>query len=276
MELIKAERKQAKIKLGVQGPSGSGKTYSSLLIARGLVDSWEEIAVIDTENGSAHLYSHLGSYDVLSLTKPFSPERYCEAITECEKAGKGVIIIDSISPEWNNILELHGNMPGNSFSNWGKLTPVHNSFVHRMLHSPCHLIASIRSKQEYVIADKNGKMVPEKVGLQGVTREDLSYEFTLMFEIDQKHFANASKDRTGLFMDRAPFIISEATGHLIRDWCMNGIKVTDIEAQVEHCQTIEGLRHILVKYPEFRKLIEPSVFRRKAQIESLATLITNS
>jgi CO dehydrogenase nickel-insertion accessory protein CooC1 len=99
MQLQKAERKQALIKLALQGPSGSGKTYSSLLLAYGLVGNWNQIVVIDTENNSSHLYSHLGSFNVLSLTEPFSPERYIEAIEACEKAGIKVIMIDSISPE---------------------------------------------------------------------------------------------------------------------------------------------------------------------------------
>jgi CO dehydrogenase nickel-insertion accessory protein CooC1 len=93
MQLQKAERKQALIKLALQGPSGSGKTYSSLLLAYGLVGNWNHIVVIDTENNSSHLYSHLGSYNVLSLSEPFSPERYIEALDACEKAGMRVIII---------------------------------------------------------------------------------------------------------------------------------------------------------------------------------------
>lgn len=66
MILRKAHRNQAKIKLAIQGPSGSGKTYSSLLIASGMTD-WSKIAVIDTENHSADLYSHLGGYNVITL-----------------------------------------------------------------------------------------------------------------------------------------------------------------------------------------------------------------
>jgi len=273
MELLRAERKQALIKLALQGPSGAGKTYSSLLLAYGLTGNWNRVAVIDTENNSSHLYSHLGEYDVLSLTKPYSPERYIEAIETCEKAGKEVIIIDSISPEWSGeggILEMHGNMTGNSFANWSRMTPRHNAFVQKMLQSPCHVVGNIRSKQEFVISEKNGKMVPEKLGLQGVTREDLSYEFTLILDLDLKHNATASKDRTGLFMDKPQFIITEATGELIKTWCNSGIKVSDIEAQIEETTTIDGLRHIYAKYPEFRKRIEPSIYRRKSQIETLA------
>ena len=38
MQLRKAERKQAKIKLAIEAPSGAGKTYSALLIAKGLLN----------------------------------------------------------------------------------------------------------------------------------------------------------------------------------------------------------------------------------------------
>ena len=62
MQLRTSARKQAKIKLALQGASGSGKTYSSLLLAYGITNNWKKIAIIDSENGSADLYAHLGSY----------------------------------------------------------------------------------------------------------------------------------------------------------------------------------------------------------------------
>ena len=90
-------RKQAKIKLALQGCAGSGKTYSALLLAYGMTSDWSKIAVIDSENGSADLYAHLGTYNVVSLGGDKSPENYIEAITLCENAGREVIIVDSIS-----------------------------------------------------------------------------------------------------------------------------------------------------------------------------------
>ena len=105
-----------------------------------------------------------------------------------------VIIIDSISHEWEGkggILDIHGSMVGNSFTNWAKVTPRHNEFVQKILQSNSHIIATIRSKQDYVLSEKNGKMVPEKVGLKGVTREGLDYEFTLVFDVDIKHQVNS-------------------------------------------------------------------------------------
>lgn len=80
MKLKQSSKKQAKIKLALQGCSGSGKTYSALLLADGLTNDWTKIAVIDSENGSADLYAHLGNYNVLPLQDNFTPETYIEAI----------------------------------------------------------------------------------------------------------------------------------------------------------------------------------------------------
>src|SRR5471030_2377881 len=103
MQLQQASRKNAKIRMALQGPSGSGKTYSALLLAFGLCNDWSKIAVIDTENHSSELYAHLGNYQVLHIEPPFSPERYIEAIKVCEEADVEVIIVDSISHEWEGI-----------------------------------------------------------------------------------------------------------------------------------------------------------------------------
>jgi len=71
---------KAPLKISISGTSGSGKSYSSLLMARGLASSWEKVCVVDTENGSADLYGHLGGYNVISLQAPFTPDKYIEAI----------------------------------------------------------------------------------------------------------------------------------------------------------------------------------------------------
>src|SRR4030042_1297621 len=271
MDLRKAERKQAKIKMGLQGPSGSGKTYSALLIGYGLSNDWSKIAVIDTENHSADLYAHLGNYKVLNLAKPFTPETYIEAVEVCEKAGMEVIIIDSISAEWEGqggILEIHGNMTGNTFTNWNKVTPRHNAFVQKMLQSPCHLIATIRSKQDYVLSEKNGKYVPEKVGLKGITREGLDYEFTVVLDLDIRHNASASKDRTGMFMDKPQWIITEKTGQRIMEWCKAGVDINDLINIINQAKTVEELREIYKNNPLHQKDIEALCKNRKVEIEN--------
>ena len=129
LNLRVSSKKQAKIKLALQGCAGSGKTYSALLLAYGLCNDWTKIAIIDSENGSADLYAHLGAYNVLSLSDNFTPETYIQAIEICEGAGMEVIIIDSISQCWDNLLEYHAGLQGNSFTNWQKVTPRINAFM---------------------------------------------------------------------------------------------------------------------------------------------------
>ena len=206
------------MRLALQGASGSGKTYSSLLLACGMASDWTKIAVIDTENGSADLYAHLGAYNVLSLSEPYNPEKYIDAIGICESAGMEVIIIDSISHCWDYLLDFHANLQGNSFANWAKVTPRQNAFIQRILTSSAHVICTMRSKQDYVLSDKNGKMVPEKVGLKAVQRDNVDYEFTAVLDIAMNHKATTSKDRTGLFTGRPEFLITPAVGQAILKW----------------------------------------------------------
>ena len=228
MTLRKATRQKSKIRLGLSAPAGGGKTYSALLIASGMT-SWDKIALIDTENGSGDLYSHLGDYNVLSLEAPYTPERYVEAIHQCEKAGMEVIIVDSITHEWDGkggILDIHSSMTGNSFTNWATLTPRHQKFINAILSSPCHVITTVRRKQEYEMTkDNNGKVKVDKVGMKEITREGFEYELTVNLELDIKHNARSSKDRTGLFMDQPDFVPSAETGKKILEWCNSGVEV---------------------------------------------------
>lgn len=238
MTLRKATRQKSKIRLGLSAVAGGGKTYSAILIAKGLVKGdLSKVALIDTENGSGDLYSHLGEYNVLPLEAPYTPENYAKAIKVCEDAGMEVIIVDSITHEWDGkggILEIHAAMTGNSFTNWASLTPRHQKFIDAILQSKCHVITTVRRKQDYEMSkDGNGKMVIEKAGLKEVTREGFEYELTVNINLDMAHMASALKDRTGLFMDHPPFIPSEETGKMILDWCENGVEPIKFDAEKE-------------------------------------------
>ena len=270
MELQIAHRKKAKIKMAIQGPSGSGKTYSALLLAHGLCQQWDKIAVIDTENQSSHLYAHLGQYQVLSLSSPYTPERYMEAMDYCVASGIEVIIIDSITHEWEDLLDYHGSLQGNSFTNWNKVTPRHNAFVQKMLQSPVHIIATVRTKQDYVLTEKNGKSVPEKVGMKSVQRDGLDYEFTLVFDIDSKHMAHASKDRTGLFNGKPEQRITASVGSLISIWCMEELEpqIEYVKDRIGQASSILELLGLYNQYTQFNDLLLPYYERRKQELRS--------
>ncbi len=268
MQLQTAQRKRAKIKMALQAPSGAGKTYSSLLIAFGLCEDWNKIAVVDTENHSAELYAHLGAFNTLQLSAPFTPEKYLQAIEVCEKAGMEVVILDSVTHEWEYLIDFHSSLQGNSFTNWGKITPRHNAFVQKILNTQSHVISTIRTKQDYVLNERNGKMVPEKVGLKSVQRDGLEYEFTLAFDLDMKNHALASKDRTGLFFGQPEQKLSIETGKQIRDWCNSGAALTvdDISRRIGDIVSIQELLALYQEYPQFKEILKPEFEHRKRQI----------
>ena len=259
MKLQKATRKKVKLRLGLSAVSGGGKTYSALLLAHGLVGDWSKIAVIDTENGSASLYSHLGEFLTAQLRPPFSPERYIEYIKGCEDAGVECIIIDSIAHEWEGeggVLDLCDKLGGGFQNGWKAMTPRHNKFIQSILQSSCHVITTVRRKTEYSMQEttnRQGKTVqaPVKVGLKEITREGFEYEVTVNLELDIKHYATSSKDRTGLFADKDPFIITSETGRLIKEWCETGVdEINEYINKLENCITVEELKMFKSILPE--------------------------
>lgn len=281
MKLEQAKKQQVKLRVGISSPSGFGKTYSALLLAFGIAQDWKKIAVIDTENSSASLYSALGDYNTLNLEPPYSPERYIEAIRTAENAKMEVVIIDSITHEWTGkggCLQIHEQL-GGRFVDWAKITPRHQALIDAILQSKCHVITTVRKKIDYSMdKDSNGRTKVVKLGLKDITREGLDYEMTLNFEIiNDNHLVIASKDRTGLFMNKPEFKITSGTGKLLLNWCNNGKSEKDImksiEAEINQCETLEGLKHIYSKYPNYQIKIKDAVLQRKATIEKVASQI---
>lgn len=279
MELKIAQRHQVKLRLGLSGASGFGKTFSALLLAHGITNDWSKIAIIDTENNSANLYAHLGDFNVLSLDGPYSPERYINAIKTCENASVEVIIIDSITHEWQGkggCLQIHEQL-GGKFQDWAKVSPRHQSFIDAILQSKCHIITTVRSKIDYSLdSDQNGRTKVVKHGTKEITREGFEYELTVNFElINDKHLAKASKDRTGLFMDRPEFVINQATGKKLMQWCSLGLSLEDVKEEIASCDTIEGLRELYAKYKSMKAEIHPLLLQRKQSLDNINNQIIN-
>lgn len=270
MQLQKATRKKVKMRIGLSGVSGSGKTYSALSIAHGITDDWGKIAVIDSENGSASLYSNIGDFNTVQIYAPYTPEKYIQAIKVCEDAGMELIIIDSITHEWDgaggclDIVEelTKKDIKHNSYAQWRFVTPRHQAFIDAILQSKCHVITTVRRKQDYEMSkNSDGKISVTKAGLKEITRDGFEYELTVNLELDQLHNATSSKDRTGLFADKPSFIITEKTGKLIKEWCECGIdEINEYINKLENCITVEELKMFksilpdhLSKNDEFKK-----------------------
>lgn len=189
MVFKRATKKESKLRLGLIGPAGSGKTYTALTVAKYFGG---RVAVIDSEHGSASKYADLFEFDVLEL-KSFSPTDYVNAIKVAEQAGYVILIIDSLTHAWsgkNGALELVDKATarlksGNSFAAWREVTPLHNQMVDAIMASKLHVIATLRSKTEYVMEeDSRGKKVPRKIGMAPIQRDGLEYEFDVVGDMD--------------------------------------------------------------------------------------------
>jgi len=197
----KATKRKAFLRMALFGPSGSGKTYSALNIAQHL---GSKIALVDTEHGSASKYADLFEFDVVELDN-FAPRNYVAMIKAAQEAGYDVLIIDSLTHAWSGeggVLEIVDKATArskskNSYAAWREGTPEHNALIDAMLASNLHLIATMRSKTEYVLEvdSRTKKTAPRKVGLAPIQRDGMEYEFDVVAEMDIDNTLIVSKSR---------------------------------------------------------------------------------
>lgn len=222
----KASKAKAKLRAAFFGASGAGKTYSSLCVAEGLCGDGG-IAVIDTERGSASKYADRFSFDVLELEDKTIAD-YTTAIGMAADAGYAVLIIDSLSHAWQQLLEeverlAKAKYRGNTWSAWSEGTPLQRRLVDAILDFPGHVIATMRSKTEWqTSSDSAGKTRPVRVGLAPEQGKGIEYEFDLLLEISTEHIGNVIKDRSGRFQDKLIEKPGKDFGKALAAWLSDG------------------------------------------------------
>jgi DNA polymerase III delta prime subunit len=241
-----AEREKLKAALAIIGPSGAGKTLGGLILAHGMMKAkypdleddevWLKVGLVDTEHERGKIYvnrSDLGvkKFRYINFTEPYSPARYDMAVKALKKAGAEVVVIDSISHAWEGsggLLDMQ-QQAGGTFSAWNKIKPHIQSFIKTLTQSDIHVISTIRTKIDYVIETSElGKQQIKKVGLKAIQKDDLEYEFQIVFQTDIDHTTKTSKDNSGMFEGKA-FKISTEMGENIYRWLEEGIDVKEQE-----------------------------------------------
>lgn len=208
----KATKTQAWLRLALEGPAGYGKTYTALTVATYLAAKLgKRIAFLDTEAGSASKYADLFDFDVVEIDPPYHPSKFIQAIGNAEDMGYGVFVADSLSHFWNGtggLLELVDSVArskyrGDSHRAWGDEAAggLQQKLTDAILYSRLHVIASMRTKKDYVreTVEKDGRerTVIRAAGTKTVQRDEFDYEFDVIGRFDSATNLAIVKSRVG-------------------------------------------------------------------------------
>jgi AAA domain len=253
----KATKTQSRLRLALCGPSGAGKTFSALNIAQHL---GKTIAVIDTEHGSASKYADRFDFDVCDLDD-HHPAKYIEAIKAAGQAEYDVIVIDSLSHAWFSELELAGK----GFDGWKNVRPLERALIDAMLSSASHVIATMRTKTEYVLEEyinKQGKTcsAPKKVGMAPIQASGIEYEFDLAGELNLEHILTISKSRCPELSNKTFLNPGQDLAEILTAWLTDGVPMP--ETGQSKCDRVRSAREAAGLDTESVKALLQSQFNR--------------
>ena len=226
-KFTRATKEKAKLRMAIFGVAGSGKTYTGMRVATGMGG---RIAVIDTERGSALKYADLFEFDCLQLDNP-KIEYYIGAMAEAQRREYEVVIIDSLSHGWRELLHevdilARRKYSGNRWSAWSEGTPKQQDFINALMDYDGHVIATMRSRTEWTtqINDK-GKVEPVRIGTQPDQGKGIEYEFDVLIRMDMAHSATIEKSRISVLPDEKEiWKPGEDLGEKLISWLSQGNK----------------------------------------------------
>jgi hypothetical protein len=261
MAFKKATNRRPFLRMLLGGPSGSGKTFTAMKLMASLTDRvGKEFGVIDTEHQSSSLYSglfpHQASYlddfeNDKSVGKKSSdliyhPTNYVREIRDAKDAGFGGLVIDSLSHAWFAEREIVGG----NFNKWKEVRPFERELISSMMSpvsSPFHIIATVRSKSEYVDdVDYRGKTVKKKVGTAPIQAAGIEFEFDIFGEMSIDNVLSFNeKCRCPELKGRSFMEPGDEVANIIADWIQGGnlgayqeVYVESAESKAQRVKTI--------------------------------------
>lgn len=275
-----ASKAQRKARIALAGPSGSGKTFTGLTLAAALAD---RVAVIDTERGSASLYSDRFTFDTLQM-HTYDPRDLVKALAAAGAAGYGAVLVDSLSHFWEGtggMLEqvdaaAKRSGGGNSFAGWKDARPMERAMIDALLAYPGHVLVTMRTKTEYVVEeDSRGRKVPRKIGLKPVQREGIEYEFDVVGDLDLENNLVVTKTRCADLSGEVINRPGELLGKRLLAWLDDGAKLPTVGDYVERARACDSADDLRALYREVaqRNLGGAAVQDDAGEATTLAQLI---
>jgi AAA domain len=233
-EIRKAQRQGARLLIQLSGVSGSGKTYTALQLAYGLAgNDADKVVLIDTENRRGSLYANAlpQPFNIIDFYAPFSPGRYIEAIEAACKAGAEVIVIDSVTHEWESEGGCEWIANQSRFPDWKRAKAEHKRFMTYMLQCPAHIIACTRAREKVDFSDPKN---PRPLGVQPIQEKNFSYEATvslMMWDQGQRQDVLKCPAELQVVLGRGKGYLSADDGTRLREWVDGAVKV---DPAIEH------------------------------------------
>lgn len=287
MQISLARREKMKAAIAFIGGSGSGKTLGMLIVAYGMMKEaypnmaeeliFQKIGVVDTEHKRSQIYAGSTIADIkihpfyhIDLQHPYTQERYDEAIRTLKKGGCEVVIVDSLSHAWEGtggFLDLQQEHGGN-FQAWNKVKPHMQAFVRTLTENDVHVLASMRTKQDYQLETSDtGKINIKKIGLKPIQKDDLEYEFMIVWQLDQDHVARTTKDNSAMF-EGHPSKLSPENGSKLYRWLEEGADIK-AEEEVERNTLVSEIEKLRADSEEINKFVAGLEFKANNQVKNM-------
>ncbi len=230
LNIAPVTRSGIRLLISLYGLSETGKTLSALRLAAGIEPDPAKRMLLDTEGGQrgrAYVDHIDGGYLYAHLTRPFTPERYAEAINEIEARGVNLLVIDSISHAWfgeGGILDMvEVANEKNDMAKWARPKRRLAKMTGRLLSSDLHVILCSRAKQPLIeeFVDGRKKLVPGPV--VPIQEKSLRFDMTIMAQMlgdGEFTIGKPAGKCPGMLREifAAGQVMDEAMGRKLREW----------------------------------------------------------
>ena len=262
VQIHPAEREGSRLVFAFAGWTGKGKTYTAIQFAYGLAGyDAKKVGFMDAENKRGSLCADIlehatrptkDRFLIGDLYAPFSPARYAMGIDDFQAAGCEVLIIDSVTHEWEGIggcqdIAEEGNpkMP-----RWDYAKREHKKFMNKLLQSDMHIICCVRAREKSRPEKKGGKLEYVNEGLQPIQEKNFMFEVTaslMMFDEGRRQETIKVPAALLAYLGRKEGYITADDGYAVRQWVNGALKLDPVVEKWRsrlQANTEGGLKHI--------------------------------
>jgi hypothetical protein len=247
IQIRKAVRENARLVFALSSTTGEGKTMTAILLGYGLANfNAAKLGFLDTENRRGSLYADVlmdnkytshptnEPFLIADLFAPFSPKRYKEAILEFQSAGVEVLIVDSVTHEWEGTggCQEIAEAGDPKIPNWNRAKKEHKSFMNTLLQTDMHVIVCVRAREKSKPErNSSGKLEFVDLGLQPIQEKNFMFEMTaslMMHEQGQSQSILKCPAALVNLLGRKKGYITADDGQAVRQWVDGALKLDPV------------------------------------------------